>query len=130
MRYRNAPAAINWLCTAFGFEKKLVVPGPNETIAHAELTCGHGMMMLGSVAKDNLPYLMKQPDEIDGAQTATVYVVVSNVGAVYARAKAAGAVMVVELEAKDFGGEAFTCRDVEGHIWNFGSYDPWTEEAV
>ena len=26
MRYRNAPAAIEWLCKAFGFEKHLVVP--------------------------------------------------------------------------------------------------------
>ena len=129
MRYRNAPAAIEWLCKAFGFEKKMVVPGPNETIAHAELTCGHGMMMLGSVAKDNLPYLMKQPDEIGGAQTATVYVVVPDVDAVYARAKAAGAEMIVDLETKEYGGKAFTCRDVDGHIWSFGSYDPWEEAA-
>ena len=27
LRYRNAPAAIEWLCDTFGFEKKLVVPG-------------------------------------------------------------------------------------------------------
>ena len=25
-RYRNAPAAIEWLCATFGFEKHLVVP--------------------------------------------------------------------------------------------------------
>src|SRR5688572_29537280 len=38
IRYRNAPAAIEWLCHTFGFEKYLVVPGPNDTIAHAQLT--------------------------------------------------------------------------------------------
>jgi hypothetical protein len=27
LRYRNASAAIEWLCKAFGFEKHLVVPG-------------------------------------------------------------------------------------------------------
>ena len=36
MRYQNAPAAIDWLCKAFGFEKQLVVPGEGEgVIAHA-----------------------------------------------------------------------------------------------
>ena len=49
MRYRDAPAAIEWLCKAFGFEKHLVVPGPGGTIAHAQLTCGNGMIMLGSL---------------------------------------------------------------------------------
>jgi uncharacterized glyoxalase superfamily protein PhnB len=49
LRYRNAPAAIEWLCQAFGFEKHLVVPGEGETIAHAELSFGNGMIMLGSV---------------------------------------------------------------------------------
>jgi uncharacterized glyoxalase superfamily protein PhnB len=48
MRYRDAPAAIEWLAKAFGFEKHLVVPGENGTIEHAQLTFGNGMIMLGS----------------------------------------------------------------------------------
>ena len=32
MRYQDAPAAIEWLCSAFGFQKHLVVPGENGTI--------------------------------------------------------------------------------------------------
>ena len=24
-----------------------------------------------------------------------------------------------------YGGLGHTCRDIEGHIWTFGSYDPW-----
>ena len=46
LRYHDAPAAIEWLCTAFGFEKHLVVPGPEGTIAHAQLTFGNGMVMI------------------------------------------------------------------------------------
>ena len=49
LRYRDAPAAIEWLCRAFGFEKHAVYPGPDGTIAHAQLTFGNGMIMLGSV---------------------------------------------------------------------------------
>ena len=52
MRYRDAPAAIEWLCRAFGFEKGLVVPGPDGTIAHAQLKFGNGMVMLGSAGDD------------------------------------------------------------------------------
>ena len=42
LRYRNASAAIEWLCRAFGFKQQLVVPGKNNTIAHAQLTFGKG----------------------------------------------------------------------------------------
>src|SRR5437870_2065114 len=46
--YKDAPAAIEWLCQAFGFEKHLVVPGAPGQIVHAELTCGQGMIMVSS----------------------------------------------------------------------------------
>ena len=48
IRYKDASAAIEWLCNVFGFEKHLVVPGENETIAHAQLNFGNAMIMLGS----------------------------------------------------------------------------------
>ena len=48
LRYQDAPKAIDWLCRAFGFERHLVVPGEGDTIAHAQLTFGRGMIMLGS----------------------------------------------------------------------------------
>jgi uncharacterized glyoxalase superfamily protein PhnB len=93
LRYRNAPAAIEWLCQTFGFEKQLVVPNDDGTIAHAQLIFGNGMIMLGSVLKVETEFgrLMKQPDEIGGAETQSAYVVVADADAVYARAKAAGA---------------------------------------
>ena len=50
LRYRDATAAIDFLCLAFGFEKHLVVPGDNGKIAHAQLTFGNGMIILGSGA--------------------------------------------------------------------------------
>jgi uncharacterized glyoxalase superfamily protein PhnB len=49
LRYRDAPAAIEWLCQTFGFEKNLVVSNEDGTIAHAQLSFGNGMIMLGSV---------------------------------------------------------------------------------
>ena len=70
LRYRDAPAAIEWLCRAFGFEKHLVVPNQDGTIAHAQLSFGAGMVMLGSVVESEFGRLMKQPDEIGGAADA------------------------------------------------------------
>ena len=125
LRYRNAPAAIEWLCQAFGFEKHVVVPGDGETIAHAQLSFGNGMIMLGSVKDSEFDQLMRQPDEIGGAETETAYVVVSDADAIYARAKAAGAKIVLDIKDEDYGGRGFSCRDLEGHLWNFGTYDPW-----
>ena len=127
LRYRDAPAAIEWLCDTFGFEKHLVVPGEGGTIAHAQLSFGNGMVMLGSVQKVETPYgkLIKQPDEIGGLETQSAYLVVKDADAVYARAKAAGAQIVLDIVDEDYGGRGFSCRDLEGHLWNFGTYDPW-----
>jgi uncharacterized glyoxalase superfamily protein PhnB len=127
LRYRNAPAAIEWLCQTFGFEKHLVVPGEGDAIAHAQLNFGNGMIMLGSALKNETAFgrLMKQPDEIGGAATQSVYIVVNDADIVYARAKAAGAKIAIEIKDEDYGGRDFSCYDLEGHLWSFGTYDPW-----
>ena len=126
LRYRDAVTMIDWLSRAFGFEKHAVYMGKNETVAHAQMTFGNGMIMLGSVDSGTpSSALLRQPVEIGGAETQSPYLVVSDCEALYAKAKAAGAEIISELEKKDYGGSGFTCRDPEGHIWHFGSYDPW-----
>ena len=131
MRYRDAAAAIHWLCEAFGFERHLVVPGENGRIEHAQLICGNGMIMLSSLGKGDVEYdrLIKQPDEIGGAETQSPYVIVADADAHYARARAAGARIELEIKNEDYGGRGYTCRDPEGHVWSFGTYDPWDEKA-
>ncbi len=126
LRYRDAMTMIDWLCEAFGFEKHAVYEGPNRTVMHAQLTFGKGMIMLGSIDNGSpSSKRMKQPDEIGGAETQSPYLVVADCDAAYARAKAAGATIILDLEEKDYGGKGFSCSDPEGHVWAFGSYDPW-----
>jgi uncharacterized glyoxalase superfamily protein PhnB len=127
LRYRDAPAAIEFLCRAFGFERHLVVPGDNGMIVHAQLRFGNGMVMLASVTDSEFGRLMKQPEDIGGAETQTPYVIVADADAVYAQAKAAGAKIVFDIKDEDYGGRGFSCRDPEGHLWNFGTYDPWAD---
>ncbi len=125
LRYRNAPAAIEWLSAAFGLEKHLVVPAGEGLIAHAQLTLGGGMIMLGSVMPSPYGALMTQPDEVGGRNTQSVYLVVPDADAVLAKAVAAGAEIVMPIKDEDYGGRGFTCRDLEGHVWSVGTYDPW-----
>jgi uncharacterized glyoxalase superfamily protein PhnB len=127
LTYRDAPAAIAFLCEAFGFEKKMVVPGENDTIAHAELVCGNAMIMVGSVKDKNTPYgkLVMSPQEAGGS-TQSIYLVVDDADVHHAQAKAGGAKMIIPLETKDYGGRDYTCQDCEGYVWTFGTYDPWS----
>ncbi len=127
LRYQDAPAAIEWLCRAFGFERHLVVPGDNGTIAHAQLTFGNGMIMVGSQRDDEFGRLQRTPAQVGGIGTESPYIIVPDADAHHARAAAAGAKVVIALRDEDYGGRLYSCRDPEGHLWNFGTYDPWKE---
>ena len=124
MRYHDAPAAIEWLCEAFGFERHLVVPGEDGSIAHAELTLGGGMIMLGSARDDDFGGLVKTAREV-GANTQSAYIVVEEIDEHYQKARAQGAEIVMEIADQDFGGRLYSAVDPEGYLWNFGSFDPW-----
>lgn len=126
LRYEDAPGMIDWLCTTIGFARHLVVEDGQGGIAHAQLTLGPGMIMLGSARDDAFGALQQTPTALGGTNQSP-YVVVSDADAVYARAKAAGAEIVYEIRDEDYGGRGFSCRDPEGHLWNIGTYDPWAE---
>jgi uncharacterized glyoxalase superfamily protein PhnB len=131
LRYRNAMEMIEWLCRAFGFEKQAVYAGPDGVVMHSQLTFGNGMMMVASVISGTpVSKLLKQPDEIGGAETQSPYLVVSDIDTIYASAKIAGATMVIDLAAKEHGGKSFTCSDPEGHVWSVGTYDPWEAQPA
>lgn len=127
LKYEDAAAAIDWLCKAFGFQRHLVVPGPGDTIEHAQLTLHGGMIMLGSVRDSAFDALQKTPKAVGGVGTQSPYIIVHDVDAHHARAAAAGAEIVMPPADQDYGGRFYSCRDPEGHLWNFGSYDPWVE---
>ena len=126
LRYRNAPAAIDFLCTAFGFERHAVYQSRDDHVDHAQLVLGNGMIMLGSASSDG-EYAkwvspLRSPDD---AATQGIYVVVDDCDAHHARAKAAGARILRPPTDEDYGGRGYTCRDPEGNVWSFGTYDPW-----
>jgi uncharacterized glyoxalase superfamily protein PhnB len=124
-RYRNAPAAIEWLGKVFGFEPHVVYKNEDGTIAHAELTLGGGMIMLCSAKDDESGRRFKSPNELGGIETRSAYIVVADADAAHARAVAAGAEIIRPLQDMPYGSREFSVRDPEGHTWTAGTYDPW-----
>lgn len=113
-RYRDARAAIEWLCAAFGFEKKLVVEGDDGSIKHSQLALDGSLMMVG------------QASEPDALRPATIaYVIIDDADALHDRVVAAGGKIIHPLTDQPYGGRDFGCLDLEGNTWHFGTYDPF-----
>lgn len=129
MRYRDVGVASEWLCAAFGFEPHFAAKAPDGAVFYAELRLGDSMIMLGAVGEPSLDAVMKQPNDADEAQTQSCYVVIPDVEDHYNQAKRAGAAVVLDLKSDDLGGRGYSCRDLEGHVWNFGTYDPWKAQS-
>jgi uncharacterized glyoxalase superfamily protein PhnB len=124
--YDDAPAAIEWLCRAFGFRRRLVVPGPGGIVAHAELTFGPAVIM---VATSRPEMGCVSPRRLAGVNSA-LSLYVEDPDAHFARAKAAGAIVLRDIKTEDYGGRGYMVRDPEGNPWYFGSYRPgahWNE---
>ena len=125
MRYKDAPTAIKWLCKAFGFKEHLVVPNEDGTIAHAQLTFGNGMIMVGSARDDEYLNHQKSPSDLGGYNSQSPYIIVKDIDRHYKRAQKADAEIITQLVEQDYGGKHYSCKDPEGYLWHFGSYNPW-----
>lgn len=124
--YENAPAAIDWLCEAFGFEARLKVEGEDGDIVHSELTFGEGVIMVATAEEvsRNHAGVCVSPRQLDGANTQCLFAYVDDVEAHCARARAAGAKILDEPKVSDYGDEHWADRnyqaeDPEGHRWWF-----------
>jgi uncharacterized glyoxalase superfamily protein PhnB len=120
LSYDDAPAAIEWLCRAFGFTKRLVVPGPDRTVVHSELSLGPGVIMVSSARPDERRL---SPRGLPGVHQG-LCVQVDDPDAHFARSRAAGAAIVQELRDEDYGSRGYMATDPEGHLWYFGTYRP------
>ena len=126
IRYNDCKKAIEWLCEAFDFEIYLKVPSDNGGILHAQLIYHDCMIMMGSSHEgDGFGKLNSSPIELEGQNTASIYMVVPDADSHYKRAIAKGAKIVLDIKDEDNPGTRKTCKDLEGHLWNFGSYNPW-----
>jgi len=123
LSYRDPAAAMRFLTQAFGFTELLVVPGPDGSVTHAEMTFGPEVIMLGS-SKPELGWV--SPLDLP-AVNSTVCFGLASIEAVkthYAHAVAAGATISRPLRDTDYGATEYAAKDPEGHEWHFGTYRP------
>ena len=126
--YEDPHAAIEWLCKAFGFEKRLVVEGDDGTIVHSEITFGEGLFMIGGSGKnakaEEYSKIYSSPKENAGRITGALCFFVDDCDAHYKVAVESGAKIVREPTTSDYGDDYWTDRsygalDPEGHLWWF-----------
>jgi uncharacterized glyoxalase superfamily protein PhnB len=110
--YADVAKAIDWLCTAFGFEERLRAPDRDGTVGHAQLDAGDGAVMIGRAGG---PFKAMRSGELHQY----VLVNVENVDEHFARARRAGAEVLQPPEDMPFGVRHYTVTDLEGHWWTF-----------
>jgi len=134
MFYRDAPAAIDWLCKAFGFEVRIRVDDDSDPgkIVHSELVYGKALIMVDSRVAPDDPVppgeewrrTYASPLDLGGRGTQSLFMYVDDVDAHCAQARAHGARIVIEPKVSDYGPEYWSDRgysalDCEGHFWSF-----------
>lgn len=118
LAYADAPAAIDFLVAAFGFEELYRLPMPDGRIGHAELRLGDSIINLASTYPE---MGFASPLDLPGcAMQLSCWV--DDVDAHYAHAVAAGATVAAEPADQPHGARSYRAVDPGGHRWVFSSY--------
>jgi uncharacterized glyoxalase superfamily protein PhnB len=127
--YEDGIRALEWLASAFGFRETARLTTPDGRLSHGEMRAGHGLIMLASPTPEYRgPKRHREACEqarrwstvpwiIDG-----VLVYVDHLERHLARAKAAGATILSEIEDGP-PGRRYRAEDLEGHRWFFFEKD-------
>jgi uncharacterized glyoxalase superfamily protein PhnB len=115
LAYEDAPAAIDFLCRAFGFKERWRMDGEDGTIGHAELELDDNIVMLASVWRDGG---LATPNELGGVHC-QLRCDVPDVDAHWQQARIAGAIVLDEPADQDYGDRVYRAIDPEGHRWIF-----------
>jgi uncharacterized glyoxalase superfamily protein PhnB len=116
LAYKDSRAALKWLESAFGFEPSEVLTDAQGNIVHAEMTHDGGVVMIGSEWAD----WTRSPASLGGKNTQRVHVRIGRgIDEHCARARQAGAKIVMELADQFYGDRTYIAADPEGHYWTF-----------
>lgn len=115
--YRDAPAAIEYLCKAFGFAEHYRMPMDDGRVGHAELGYQNNVVTLASVYEE---LGFASPQELAGIHC-QLLCYVDDVDAHYRHAVAAGATVVGEPTDQPYGDRSYRALDPEGGRWIFAT---------
>src|SRR5438874_856874 len=118
LAYADAPAAIDFLCRAFGFAETMRMAMEDGRIGHAELALdGDAALYLASLWPE-MGHM--SPRDLPGVH-AQIYVIVDDVDAHHARARGAGATIAAPPADTPYGERSYRATDPEGHRWIFAT---------
>jgi PhnB protein len=116
---RDASAAIDFYKDVFGAVERMRMPGDSpDTVGHAELEIGDGLVMLADEFPD---HGFLSPKSVGGTPV-TIHVYVTDADAVFAKALAGGATATREVENQFYGDRSGQFEDPFGHRWNVASH--------
>jgi uncharacterized glyoxalase superfamily protein PhnB len=122
--YVDAPAALDWLEKAFGFETTMRWDNEQGGVTHAELRLGDAAIVVFS--DDGEGYDRMRPKSNNAVGHGAYLVVTDNaaVDAIWERATAAGAMPVYGPESTEWGNYRCRVRDLEGYEWSVCTHKP------
>ena len=125
LSYADPGAAADWLVRGFGFTETFRLTEDDGTVGHVDLELGGGHIMLGCPSPhyvgprehaercEDARRWRDHPYVVDG-----VHVIVEDLDAHLARARAAGATILSEPE-EGHGQRLYRAEDLDGHRWMF-----------
>jgi len=114
----GATRALDYYKKAFGATEIMRFPGPNDTIAHAEIKIGDGVVMLADEAPD-MGY--RSPQSIGGTPVSLLFYV-DDVDTRFAQAIKAGGKVQRAVQDQFYGDRTGTLEDPFGHIWTIATH--------
>ncbi|MCY3558241.1 MAG: VOC family protein [Chloroflexi bacterium] len=115
LSYDDAPAMIEFLCSAFGFVERFRLDMPDGSVGHCSLLIGNEEITLATAYPEGG---LGGPGRLPHRHAA-VMVYVDDVDAHHAEAAAAGATILQEPEDQFYGDRTYRAEDPEGGLWWF-----------
>lgn len=114
----DAAEAIDFYTRALGAEERYRMPGPDGSVAHAELAIGDSVLMLA----DENPQTGSRSPKTLGGTPVHLFLYHEDVDAAFERAVAAGATPVMPPQDMFWGDRYGRLTDPFGHEWSMATH--------
>lgn len=115
---RGAARAIDFYKLVFGATELLRIPGPHDSVMHAELKIGDSVIMLADEPESG----EHKSAQTLGGSPVSLMVYIEDVDTVFARAISAGAKEVRAVQDQFYGDRSGNLVDPFGHTWTVSTH--------
>lgn len=114
---KDASRAIEFYKNSFGAQEIMRFPGPNGTIAHAELRIGDSVIMLA----DEQQAQYRSPETYGGSPV-SLMIYIPDVDKTFRQAVANGAKEIRAVQDQFYGDRSGNLVDPFGHVWTVATH--------